>query len=65
LPRSTTPPSRQCTEDIEAIAIGAAPGRPIAANSAAVQSPSAGRRTGSTAKPPSAARVIQSSIADE
>ena len=59
------PPSDQCTEDMEASATGAAPGRTMAATTAAVQSPSAGRSTTSTVKPPSAARVIHSSTGEE
>jgi len=62
---STRPPSDQCTEEMEASATGAAPRRSIAAMTAAVQSPWAGRSTTSTAKPPSPARVIHSSTGEE
>ena len=44
---------------------GGAPGRSIAASTAAVQSPSSGCRTTSTVKPCAGARVIHSSTAEE
>jgi hypothetical protein len=62
--RSILPPSDQCTEEIEATAIGGAPGRAIAVSSAPVQSPFSGR-TVSTAKPASPARAIHSSTGEE
>ncbi len=63
--RSIAPPSDQCTDENEATAIGAAPVRWIASSNAVVQSPSAGRRTVSTVKPPASARVIHSSTGEE
>ncbi len=58
------PPSDQCTDEIEASASGAAPGRSIAAMSAAVQSPS-GRAHGLDREAAAGARVIHSSTAEE
>ena len=62
---STIPPSDQCTDETEASAIGGAPGRSIAASTAAVQSPSSGRATTSTVNRPAGARVVHSSTAEE
>src|SRR5262245_54319151 len=62
---STAPPSDQCTDEIEARPTGDAPGRSIAASTAVVQSPAAGRGTTSTVNRPAAARVVHSSTADE
>src|SRR5262249_56781711 len=66
-PRSIppAPPSDQCTDEIEARPTGDAPGRSIAASTAAVQSPAAGRGTTSTVNTPDGARVVHSSTADE
>src|SRR5262245_59378154 len=62
---STTPPSAQCTDEMEARATGAAPGFSIAARTAAVQSPSCGRGTASMVNRPAQARVAHSNTADE
>ena len=59
------PPSDQCTEEMEASAIGAAPGRAMASASASVQSPLPGRGTVSTVKPCASARAIHSSTGEE
>ena len=48
---STIPPSDQCTDEMDASPTGGAPGRAIAASTAAVQSPSSGCRTTSTLNP--------------
>ena len=58
------PPSDQCTDEIDASAIGGAPGRAIAVSTASVQSPCSGRPTVSTVKPPASARVIHSSTGE-
>jgi hypothetical protein len=59
------PPSRQCTDEIETTASGAAPGRSTAASTAPVQSWSVGLRTVSTVKPPARERDSHSSTGDE
>ena len=63
-PRSTTPPSDQCTDEIEASATGAAPGRAMAVSTASVQSPLPGRLIASTVKPPVGAREVHSSTGE-
>jgi hypothetical protein len=65
LTTSINPPSDQCTDEIEASARRAAPGRSIAAITAEVQSPSGGWRTVSMVKPAEAARVCHSRIGEE
>ena len=62
---SSVPPSVHSTDEIEAIAIGAAPGRSMTDNTDEVQSWSLGLRTVSTVKPPAPARLIHSSTGDE
>ena len=62
---SRVQPSVHSTEEIEAIAIGAAPDRSITDNTAAVQSWSLGLCTVSTMKPPAPARLIHSSTGEE
>src|SRR5262249_1885793 len=64
-PKPPARPSDQCTDETEARPTGDAPGRSIAASTAAVQSPAAGRGTTSTVNRPDGARVIHSSTADE
>ena len=50
---------------MDASPTGGAPGRSIAASTAAVQSPSSGCRTTSTLNPWAGARVVHSSTAEE
>jgi len=61
---SISPPSDQCTEEIEASAIGSPCGRSIASSTAEVQSPSAGCATVSTMKSCARARDIHSSTGE-
>jgi hypothetical protein len=62
---SIRPPSDQCTEEIDASATGAAPGRSMAVSTAEVQSASSGWRMVSTMKPCASARVCHSSTGEE
>ena len=61
---SSSPPSDQWIDEIDASASGGAPGRSIASSTAEVQSPSAGCVIVSTVKPCASARAIHSSTGE-
>ena len=60
-----SPPSDQCTDEIEARLSGGAPDRSMLSRTADVQSPSSGCRTVSTVNPSASARVCHSSTGEE
>jgi hypothetical protein len=64
LSMSSSPPSDQWIDEIDASATGGAAGRSIAASTAEVQSPSAGCATVSTVNPCAPAREIHSSTGE-